>query len=76
MGQKGGGKGWCGDCLKAEETEKEGLLRDKQGHLCFKCRSCPQTVRVRKYCKNDKRRGTEHLFEKRLCQVCFDLKNV
>jgi len=27
-GLKGGGKGWCGDCLKAEELEKNGLFRD------------------------------------------------
>ncbi len=29
VGLKGGGKGWCGDCLKTEELEKQGLFRDQ-----------------------------------------------
>ena len=30
---------------------------------------------VRQGCKKQWRKGTEHLVEKSLCQVCFDLEN-
>ena len=73
MGQKGGGKGWCGDCLRAEEHEKLGIFRDEHYDLYFSCRSCDQAVRVRKEGKKKWMQGSEHLFERRLCQVCFDL---
>ncbi len=48
VGLKGGGKGWCGNCLKAEDLEKLELYKDELGHLYFKCRFCSQKVRVRK----------------------------
>jgi len=60
-GQKGGGKGWCSGCLKAEEHEKQGLFWDKNGHAFFTCGSCSQTVRVIKESKKQWRKGTEHL---------------
>ena len=46
VGRKGGNKGWCKDCLKAEELEKRGVFRDDYGHLSFCCRSCTNSVRV------------------------------
>ena len=76
MGLKGGGRGWCSDCLKAEEHEKIGLFKDGHGNLFFTCQSCFQKVGFRKENKKDKgRKGTEHLYKKHLCQVCFDLTN-
>ena len=75
MGLKGGGKGWCGDCLKAEELKKKGYFRNEQGHLCFLCCSCSLAVRVRKEDKKKGMKGTDHLFEKHLCQECFDLSH-
>ena len=36
-GQKGGGKGWCSNCLKTEEREKQGLFKDEHGNLKFIC---------------------------------------
>ena len=32
-GQKGGGKGWCKDCLKKDEK----ILRDAGGHETYTC---------------------------------------
>jgi hypothetical protein len=48
VGQKGGGKGWCGRCLKAEDLERRGFFRDDHYNLYFNCLSCHQAVRVRK----------------------------
>jgi len=39
-GKKGGGKGWCNDCLITEEFENQGLFKDENGFHCFNCRSC------------------------------------
>ena len=62
MGQKGGGKGWCSDCLKAEYLEKQGLFRDKHRELHFQCQSCNHRVRVKPENKKQWRNSTEHLF--------------
>ena len=40
VGMRGGGKGWCGDCLKAEENKKLGFFRDDYYVLYFNCQSC------------------------------------
>ena len=63
MGKKGGGKGWCGDCLKAERLERKGLFRDEHFKLFYYCQSCTQIVRVRNESKKEWRKGTENLVE-------------
>ncbi len=35
VGKKGGGKGWCRDCLKTEELEMLGLFKEEKSHLFF-----------------------------------------
>ena len=75
MGQSGGGKGWCGRCLRTEDLERRGLFRDDHGHVFFSCRSCPRTVRVIKESKKQWRKGTVHLLKKRLCRTCFELED-
>ena len=48
VGQKGGGKGWCGNCLKTEKKEDLGIFRDEYRNLYFTCGSCSQAVRIMK----------------------------
>ena len=77
VGQKGGGKGWCGDCLKADKKDQlveQGLSRDEHYNLYFTCQACNQAVRVRKENKKQRSKGSEHLLNERFCNVCIDLK--
>ena len=73
MGQRGGGKGWCGACLRAEDLERRGFSRDDHYILHFTCLSCTREVRVIKESRKDWRKGTEHLTKSRLCQACVDV---
>ena len=75
VGQRGGGKNWCGSCLRAEDLERRGLFRQDNRHVFFKCRSCSKKVTVRLGCKKEWRKGTEYLSEKRLCPACIDLED-
>ena len=67
MGQKGGGKRWCGECLKYEMKN----LKDKGGHEAYYCVDCPIK---RKKPLRKLRKGYEACQEQSLCAVCFNIK--